>query len=93
MTPAKVTPSADVLSPLLSVNEVAGLLGISRKTLYALIRRGELIPIRVSERLRFESGEVRNYLERNRTPEMREPDLDRAQDSRDENSNGNDTSA
>ena len=57
---------ADILSPLLSVNEVAELLGISRPTVYALIRRGELVPIRVGERARFEPADVRAYLERHR---------------------------
>jgi excisionase family DNA binding protein len=66
MNSQNVTASADVLSPLLSINEVATLLGISRKTLYALIRRGELVPIRVGERARFEPADVRLYLERNR---------------------------
>jgi excisionase family DNA binding protein len=47
---------------------VATLLGISRKTLYALIHRGELVPIRVGERARFEPADVRAYLERNREP-------------------------
>jgi excisionase family DNA binding protein len=66
MTSQKLTPPADVLSPLLSINEVAGLLGISRPTVYALIRRGDLIPIRVGERARFEPADVRAYLERHR---------------------------
>ena len=68
MTSQNLTASADVLSPLLSINEVAGLLGISRPTVYALIRRGELVPIRVGERARFEPADVRAYLERNREP-------------------------
>jgi excisionase family DNA binding protein len=68
MTSRKVTASPDVLSPLLSINEVATLLGISRKTLYALIHRGELVSIRVGERARFEPADVRAYLERNREP-------------------------
>jgi excisionase family DNA binding protein len=74
MTSRSLTAADDVLSPLLSINEVAELLGISRPTVYALIRRGELIPIRVGERLRFEKADVRDYLERNResAPEMRE---------------------
>jgi excisionase family DNA binding protein len=73
MTSSNVTLDADELSPLLSMNEMAHLLGISRKTLYALIRRGDLVPIRVGERLRFEPAEVRSYLERNKLgPETRE---------------------
>jgi excisionase family DNA binding protein len=66
MTSHSLTTPQDVLSPLLSINEVAELLGISRPTVYALIRRGELVPIRVGERSRFEPADIRAYLERNR---------------------------
>jgi excisionase family DNA binding protein len=67
MTSHSLTPAAvDALSPLLSINEVAQLLGISRPTVYSLIRRGELTPIRVGERARFEPTDVRAYLERHR---------------------------
>jgi excisionase family DNA binding protein len=74
MTSQSLTAAEDVLAPLLSINEVAELLGISRPTVYALIRRGELIPIRVGERLRFDPADVRNYLDRHREtdPGMRE---------------------
>ena len=81
--------SADVLSPLLSINEVAELLGISRPTVYALIHRGQLVPIRVGERARFDPADVRLYLERNKQiPEMREagfPSEPLADESVDEN--------
>ena len=66
MTSQKLAPDADALSPLLSVNAVAKVLGISRPTVYALIRRGDLVPIRVGERLRFEPADVRAYLELHR---------------------------
>ena len=66
MSSQNVLPVTDALSPLLSVNAVATLLGISRPTVYALIRRGHLVPIRVGERLRFEPADVRAYLERHR---------------------------
>jgi excisionase family DNA binding protein len=56
----------DVLAPLLSLNEVARLLHVSRPTVYGLVRGGHLQPIRVGERLRFEQANVRAYLERNR---------------------------
>jgi excisionase family DNA binding protein len=84
---ANVTDAA--LERLLTIAECCELLQISRQTLYRLINGGELVPTRVSERVRFEPADIRAYLERNRelTPEMREPDLCRAQDSRDENVN------
>jgi excisionase family DNA binding protein len=67
-----MTPEADVLSRLLSIHELAELLGISRPTVYALVRRGQLVPIRVGERMRFDPADVRAYLERNRKAQPNE---------------------
>jgi excisionase family DNA binding protein len=88
-----VTAREDVLFPLLSINEVGELLGISRPTVYALIRRGELAPIRVGERLRFEQADVRAYLERHResASEMREAGFPASEPLADENVDGNST--
>lgn len=58
--------AADRLAPCLTIAEVAGVLGISRGSVYTLIRSGELHPIRVGQRARFEPADVRAYLERNR---------------------------
>jgi excisionase family DNA binding protein len=57
---------SDRLERLLTIDEVARLLGISRGSVYGLVRRGELTPIRVGERARFEPWNVRGYLERHR---------------------------
>jgi excisionase family DNA binding protein len=55
-------------SPLLSVNEVAGLLGVTRATIYRVrVREGEIPSYRVGERLRFKPADVDAYLERNGT--------------------------
>jgi len=54
------------LERLLTIDEVARLLSVSRGSVYALIRSGELVPIRVPERLRFEPADVREYLKRHR---------------------------
>ena len=54
------------LEPLLTVSGVCELLDVSRQTLYRLIHRGELMPIRVSRSPRFAPDEVRRYLERQR---------------------------
>lgn len=54
------------LEPLLTIGEVASLLGVSRATVYALMRGGELVAIRVGERARFEPVDVRAYLRRHR---------------------------
>jgi excisionase family DNA binding protein len=43
------------------------LLGVSRATVYALMHSGQLVPIRVGERSRFDPADVRGYIERNRT--------------------------
>jgi excisionase family DNA binding protein len=50
---------------LLSVNELCAWLGCGRDLVYSLVRRGELEPLRVGERLRFEPTDVRAYLRRN----------------------------
>jgi excisionase family DNA binding protein len=65
---------SDRIAQLLTISDVAALLGISRGSVYRLMRSGELVAIRVGERARFDQADVRAYLERNReiTPEMRE---------------------
>jgi excisionase family DNA binding protein len=62
----RMTTADDGLDPLLSINDLAGLLGISRASVYTLIHSGELVPIRVGERIRFEPADVRAYIERHR---------------------------
>jgi excisionase family DNA binding protein len=57
---------ADRLAHLLSINDVAGLLGITRGSVYGLMRDGELVPIRVGQRARFEPSDIRQYLDRHR---------------------------
>jgi excisionase family DNA binding protein len=57
---------ADRLADLLTIADVARLLGISRGSVYGLMRSGELLPIRVGQRARFEPADVRDYLERHR---------------------------
>jgi len=51
---------------LLSVNQVATLLGVSRPSIYRMVRRGELRPYRVGERLRFDPMEIEALLEASR---------------------------
>jgi excisionase family DNA binding protein len=57
---------SDRLEQLLTIADVAGILGISRGSVYALIRSGELSTIRVGERARFDPVDLRSYLERHR---------------------------
>jgi excisionase family DNA binding protein len=81
-----------VSEPLtMSVEDAARLLGVSRGLAYEAARKGELPTIRLGRRLLVPRARL---LELVGALEMREPDLDRAQDSRNETaSNGNGTAA
>ena len=54
------------IEPLLSVREVAEALGVSRATIYRLVERKELLPIRVHSDARFAPDDVRALIERSR---------------------------
>ena len=59
------TSSRLVVRPLLvSVEQAAGLLGIGRTTLYELIRRGEVRPIRIGRSVRIPRRELEAFVER-----------------------------
>jgi excisionase family DNA binding protein len=58
--------AGDRLEELLTIANVARLLGVSRWSVYELMRAGELVPIRVGERARFEPAAICAYLERHR---------------------------
>jgi excisionase family DNA binding protein len=47
---------------LLSVNQLAEVLGISRSTVYRLVREDQIPHYSVGERLRFDVGEVKAAL-------------------------------
>ena len=49
---------------LVSVEQAAGLLGIGRTTLYELIRRGEVRPIRIGRSVRIPRRELEAFVER-----------------------------
>jgi len=54
-----------VVRPLLvSVEQAAGLLGIGRTTLYELIRRGDVRPIRIGRCVRIPRRELEEFVER-----------------------------
>lgn len=48
---------------LLTVAEVAGVMRVSRMTVYRLIRRGQLKAIRVGRNYRVREEDLREYLE------------------------------
>jgi excisionase family DNA binding protein len=51
-------------SRLSTVDETARFLGVSRWTVYRLVRDGELRAVKVGERFRFRPCDVDEYLER-----------------------------
>lgn len=59
------------LDPLLSVDETAMYLGISRRQVYLLLDAGEIPAVRVGSRLRFVPGELLAYLEKHREERVR----------------------
>ncbi|MGE5274419.1 MAG: helix-turn-helix domain-containing protein [Verrucomicrobiota bacterium] len=54
--------------PLLTINDVARQLAISRDSVYRLVRSGALAPLRVGERLRFRPSDIEAYLARREEP-------------------------
>jgi excisionase family DNA binding protein len=62
---------------LLTVNEVAKRLKVTRATVYALMNRGELTYTTVGQRRRVEESEIERYIEKNR---RRESTSDREND-------------
>jgi excisionase family DNA binding protein len=52
--------------PLLTVDQTATYLGISRRQVYLLLDAGQIPAVRVGTRLRFVPSELRAYLERHR---------------------------
>ena len=60
---------ARTLPRLLSIEDVASVLGVSKRTVWRLVASGELRPAgRVGRRLRFRLGDVDAYLEREANP-------------------------
>ncbi len=66
MSDHQTTGYPPVGSGLLTVNEVAALLRVSRFSIYRLVRQGDLVPYRVGDRMRFRPEEVDGYLEKTR---------------------------
>jgi excisionase family DNA binding protein len=54
------------LEPLLDVRQVGEMLGVSRPTVYRLVNRGVLVPIRIGQGLRFAPADLRDLFERQR---------------------------
>lgn len=54
------------LPTLLSVEEVCEYLGLGKTTVYEMTRTGELPSIKIRNRIRISSEDLREYLESNR---------------------------
>jgi len=59
-------PPTLAVEPLMSIEEVAGVLRISERGLYRLIRSGELVILKVGHRTLLEPAEVRNFITNHR---------------------------
>jgi excisionase family DNA binding protein len=57
---------ARTFEPLLTIDQTAAALGISRRQVYTLLERRELPHVRVGQRIRFLPGDLRAYLESRR---------------------------
>ena len=62
------TRAPELLEPLLSVPQTLRVLGISQRTLYRLIRDGELRPIRIGDRVLFDPADLRDFIDSCRVP-------------------------
>jgi excisionase family DNA binding protein len=65
-TPAYRDRTAPVPRPLLTVRDVATALQVSTATVYAIVERGELAHLRVSNSIRISPDELERYLARAR---------------------------
>ncbi|MEA2433390.1 MAG: Helix-turn-helix domain [Actinomycetota bacterium] len=57
-------------NPLLTIDQVAGLLGVSHLTVYRLIKRGRLRALRVGKFFRLRTSDVAAYMEAGSTEEI-----------------------
>jgi len=64
------------MTDLLTVNETCARLGVSRATVYRLMRRGEIRYVRVGARRRVPDWSLRAYLTRNGAADAAEGEHD-----------------
>jgi excisionase family DNA binding protein len=65
---------SETLEPLLSIDEAAGLLGISPRGLYRLLGRSDLVAVKVGNCTRIEPRELRRFIEARRIRPTEEAD-------------------
>ena len=59
---------AEGLVPVMSIDEVADHLGLHRKTVEKMIRRGDLVPTRVGRRVMVRADELQGYIDAHTEP-------------------------
>ena len=60
---------------LLTTQDVAGILRCSEKTVYNRVKSGDLLPTYNGRLVRFTEQSVREFLERNRTPNTQQMEV------------------
>jgi excisionase family DNA binding protein len=69
-----VTPrQTEALEPLMSIEEVAEMLGISQRGVYRLMSRGELPTVKIGGLTRIEPRQLKIYIAKRRQLSEREP--------------------
>jgi excisionase family DNA binding protein len=63
----------EVLEPLMSIEDVAEMLGISQRGVYRLISRGELPTVKIGGLTRIEPRQLKIYIAKRRQLSEREP--------------------
>ncbi len=56
-------PMTEGIEKLLTVEDVMGVLRISRPTLYRLLKAGRLEPVRIGKRTLFDPGDIRAFID------------------------------
>jgi excisionase family DNA binding protein len=68
-----IKESVIMAGPLLSLREVAQMLGISERTVYRLMEDGELHPFKMGKSWKFEQPDIEAYLDRLRKTTTKKP--------------------
>ncbi len=59
--------------PLLTLKQVAQMLGVSERTVYRLMEEGELHPFKMGKSWKFEQSDLEAYLDRLRKTATKQP--------------------
>jgi excisionase family DNA binding protein len=62
MTDTEYAQATTVLEPLMSVDQVAAVLGVSRATVYRLVQDGQIRVTQVRSRKRFSPSDISSYV-------------------------------